>query len=103
VCRGLPANAHWNVITTDPSRVEIPQTESSPNVWTPSPVGSFNEIASDEECRFVCDIGYKRENGSCIPSRAACETETITIGNYTIASCNVGATVAGTGKLNGQD
>ncbi|MDR0650653.1 MAG: hypothetical protein LBG59_04560 [Candidatus Peribacteria bacterium] len=35
--------------------------------------------------------------------RAACETEEITFSGFTIAACNVGATVAGTGKLHNQD
>ncbi|MDR0650527.1 MAG: hypothetical protein LBG59_03870 [Candidatus Peribacteria bacterium] len=35
--------------------------------------------------------------------RAACETQEIEFSGFTIAACNVGATVAGTGKLNDQD
>ena len=40
------------------------------------------------------------DTGIWVPSgpRAACETQTITIGDIRIASCNVGATVAGTGE-----
>ncbi|MDR2415983.1 MAG: hypothetical protein LBD75_05255 [Candidatus Peribacteria bacterium] len=33
-----------------------------------------------------------------IQTRAACETETIKFGDYTIAACNVGASVAGTSE-----
>jgi hypothetical protein len=65
VCRGLPANARWNVITADPGRFEIPQTETSPNVRTPSPVGSFSGTASDTECHFVCDTDYERDGSAC--------------------------------------
>jgi hypothetical protein len=78
VCRDLPVDAHW----TDGSiRKEIPQTEISPNVWTPTPVGTYNALVSDTECNFVCDSGYGWDGISCnvVQVRPACETEEITI------------------------
>ncbi|MDR0649973.1 MAG: hypothetical protein LBG59_00765 [Candidatus Peribacteria bacterium] len=54
VCRNLPANAHR---TSDGStRKEIPQTETSPNVREPNPVGMFSEMNTDSnQCYFVCN------------------------------------------------
>jgi hypothetical protein len=107
VCRNLPANAHW---TSGGTRKEIPQTESSPNVWTPSPVGTYGASADNDKCYFVCDGGYERQNEACEASGGitydpGAGTITITDGitTYTIMDKNLGATVAGTGKLNGQD
>lgn len=68
VCRGLPANAYRTSTTKGTgTRLEIPQTESSYNIWEPSPVGVFNDTAtSDTGCYFVCADGYLYENGACV-------------------------------------
>ncbi|MDR0650031.1 MAG: hypothetical protein LBG59_01105, partial [Candidatus Peribacteria bacterium] len=102
VCRNLPANAHW---TDGSTREEIPQTESSPNVREPSPVGTYGTSTGDTACHFICDDGYGWNGTSCnvVKVRAACETQEIEFSGFKIAKCNVGATVAGTGKLDGQD
>ncbi|MDR0650790.1 MAG: hypothetical protein LBG59_05320 [Candidatus Peribacteria bacterium] len=107
VCRNLPVNAHW---TDGSTRKEIPQTESSPNVWIPSPVGTYSGTDSLTECHFVCDDGYERTNGVCEASGGItydpnAGTISITDGTttYTIMDKNLGATVAGTGKLHNQD
>ncbi|MDR0649999.1 MAG: hypothetical protein LBG59_00915 [Candidatus Peribacteria bacterium] len=89
VCRNLPANAHW---TDGSTRKEIPQMESSPNVWTPSPVGTYDTSASDTECHFVCDGGYAYSGGieSCVKAGIPCGgTIAITGTNYVLADCNV--------------
>jgi hypothetical protein len=106
MCSDLPANAYWNRDTLDPSRLENSQIES-PSLWTPSLVGSFNETASDTECYFVCNFGYKRDGNSCIESSSGGISHdevagTITINDgttsYTIMDKNLGATIAGTGS-----
>ncbi|MDR0650451.1 MAG: hypothetical protein LBG59_03420 [Candidatus Peribacteria bacterium] len=102
VCRGLPTDAHW---TDGSTRKEIPQTESSPNVWTPSPVGTYSTSTKDTECHFVCDGGFEWDSGNktCDKSskwmcdmNAVCGANDIRIGSYTIKACNLGTSIAGT-------
>ncbi|MDR0649951.1 MAG: hypothetical protein LBG59_00650 [Candidatus Peribacteria bacterium] len=103
VCRNLPANAHWT--SNGETRKEIPQTESSPNVREPSPVGTYDASTDNDKCNFVCDEGYKREDVTCrvtvgvfhnITKGTIIVTDDTT--TYTIMDKNLGASVAGTGK-----
>jgi hypothetical protein len=79
-------------------------------MWLPSPTSSYSAVAIAGECNFTCNEGYERDGGSCIVSvppiihDTVAGTITITDGttSYTIMDKNLGATVAGTGKLNGQ-
>ena len=59
-CYGLPTHASWNTVST------ITQTWDGYS-WVPSEMGTYNEIASTEECRFMCNTGYlyDDENVEC--------------------------------------
>jgi hypothetical protein len=89
-CIELPTNAERNTVN------EITQTLSGSN-WLPNLTGAYNETSSTSECVFKCSVGYTRDGNACVPSYPSCTAPDITIGNYTIQACNVGASVAGTG------
>lgn len=98
VCRGLPANAHWTSATNGTGTwKEIPQTQTAHNVWSPIPVGEFNETPSDTVCTFVCDPGYDWDD-TTKACKLAIPTITITHGtnSFTIMDRNLWATEAGT-------
>ncbi len=67
VCIGLPENAFWNNVS------EITQTWNGID-WIPSVVGTYNETASSEECRFKCAEDYHWEDSACVSNtrRADC-------------------------------
>jgi hypothetical protein len=75
-------------------------------MWLPSPTSSYSAVAVAGECHFTCDESYERDGGSCVLSAGVSHdtvagTITITDGttSYTIMDKNLGATLAGTGKL----
>jgi hypothetical protein len=114
VCRAsLPENAIWNTPNGTGEWVEVRQEQTSKNVWEPDPSQASYSGAYDDtglSCTFSCDEGYERDDVSCIPSVGVNHNkkkETITVSDgttsYTIMDKNLGATVAGTGKINGQD
>lgn len=58
-CTGLPNNAEWNTAS------EIIQTwDSYLGTWVPVATGSYNEIASTNQCRFKCEENYIWSNNS---------------------------------------
>lgn len=59
ICIGLPENASWNNVA------EITQIWNG-SEWTPSAIGSYNETASSEECRYKCDNDYHWESPYCV-------------------------------------
>jgi hypothetical protein len=108
VCRDLPANAHWTGtnVSDDGLRKEIPQKEQSPNIWIPSlqPELFTGGQGTIEICTFECDTGYTWDGDSCESSKGIFYgSGTITVSDgttsITIMDRNLGATVAGTGKL----
>lgn len=66
-CIDLPDNAVWNNVS------EITQTWNGLD-WVPSAIGSYNEAASSEECRFKCADDYHWEDSVCVSNtrRADC-------------------------------
>jgi hypothetical protein len=95
--------------TTGVESLTIEQTEVSHNVWLPSAKPIYYTEA-DEGCRFECAEGYELDDGQeCVSSGPALGVShdevagTITVSDgtqfYTIMDRNLGATVAGTGKL----
>ena len=64
VCEDLPENAKWNKVE------EIEQTWNGEE-WTPSTQGSYNEEASEKECRFKCNTGYIWEGNKCINKKTS--------------------------------
>ena len=61
-CVGLPENAVWNTV------FGISQSYDG-NKWYPSETGTFNKIASNTECRFICATNYKwdADEEKCLP------------------------------------
>ena len=57
-CMGLPENAQWNTATS------IKQTWNG-STWTPSTTGTYNETASESECRFKCNTTYFWDGSEC--------------------------------------
>ena len=55
-CTGLPANAQWNTASA------ITQTWNGAS-YQPTNVGSYNETANSNECRYKCKSSYHTENG----------------------------------------
>jgi hypothetical protein len=110
VCRGLPVGAHRNGSSgkNDGTWKEIPQYETSPNVWGPSPAGEYDLAGSDSNCFFACDGVLLRDELSrtCKLPRICdidktCKDDDITITDgttsFTIMACNLGSPIAGTG------
>lgn len=66
-CIELPDNAVWNSVS------EITQTWNGSD-WMPSAIGTYNEAASSEECRFKCADDYHWEDSACVSNtrRADC-------------------------------
>jgi hypothetical protein len=100
VCRNLPTNAHWT--SNGGTWKEIPQTQTSPNVREPNPVGTYNVSTDANQCYFVCDGGYERNTTACVVPAGVTHNPsegTITVSDgtttYTIMDKNLGATVAG--------
>lgn len=60
-CTGLPANAEWNTVS------KITQTWNGTE-WTPSATGTYNEVESTKECRFICDDTHYWNNSACVPN-----------------------------------
>ena len=58
-CEGLPANAAWNTVST------ITQTWNG-STWMPSTTGTYNETASDTQCRYKCTSGHLWNGSKCI-------------------------------------
>ncbi len=58
-CSELPAGTEWNTAS------EITQTWSG-SEWLPSTASTFNEQASETECRYKCASDFHRENSACI-------------------------------------
>ncbi len=71
-CTGLPANAKWNTVSS------IKQTWNGEN-WQPSTIGSYNETASESECRFICIDNYWWDD-----SMSLCVTE----GDTRVVNCS---------------
>ena len=69
-CVDLPENAQWNTVS------EITQTWDI-DEWIPSNKGSFNEEASNTECRFKCNEHYNW-NDSTNKCDAATQSATCT-------------------------
>jgi len=58
-CTGLPENASWNTVSS------ITQTWNDEE-WIPTTTASYNEEASDKECRFKCNTNYSWKNSECV-------------------------------------
>ena len=58
-CVDLPENAEWNSVS------EITQTWNGKD-WEPSNQGTFNEEASETECRFKCIDNYELNGTECL-------------------------------------
>lgn len=58
-CEDLPENAEWNSVS------EITQTWNGEE-WEPSNQGTFNEEASETECRFKCKEDYFWNDSKCL-------------------------------------
>ena len=73
-CIGLPANAHW---WNDPAAITQKWTNGG---WAPSAVGSYNDTAVDNECRFKCKDNYTWQNTACVANErfnVACDDLTL--------------------------
>jgi hypothetical protein len=57
-CTGLLENSHWNTAS------QIEQNWNGKE-WIPSVEGSYNEEASETECRFVCNRNYTWKGSFC--------------------------------------
>ena len=57
-CTNLPKNAEWNSVSS------ITQTWNG-YAWYPSSIGSYNESASTEECRFTCHPPFNWTGSAC--------------------------------------
>ncbi len=58
-CTGLPENAEWNTV----SSITTTWKDSG---WVPPLAGTYNEKASETECRFKCISGYKWTGSKCV-------------------------------------
>ena len=58
-CSGLPQNAVWNTVS------EIEQTWDGTK-WLPTEKGTYNEEASESECRFKCNEHYDWSGSKCV-------------------------------------
>lgn len=67
-CQDLPENAVWNKVG------EIEQNWNG-SEWFPSEKGSYNEEASETECRFKCNSGYFYDNKKCVDIDECAEQE----------------------------
>jgi hypothetical protein len=93
-CTSKPANARYHT----PAYV-ISSWNETAGRWLPSPTATYSATAVAGECHFICNEGYERDGVACkLVGYPDCNQPDITIGAYTIAACNIGATVAGTGS-----
>ncbi|MDR3169630.1 MAG: hypothetical protein LBU27_08050, partial [Candidatus Peribacteria bacterium] len=53
----------------------IEQTETAPNIWTPSATPVYY-MGATEGCRFDCTVGYERDGASCPASAGVSHNET---------------------------
>ena len=63
-CSSKPANTDWNTASS------ITQTWNGSS-WTPSTISSYNETASETECRFKCNSPLLWSGTSCLPECSA--------------------------------
>ena len=67
-CVDLPENAEWNSVS------EITQTWNGFE-WSPSNEGTFDEKASENECRFKCNEHYSWKESKCVADTRTAQCE----------------------------
>ena len=65
-CSGLPENAEWNTVSS------ITQTWNDEE-WIPATTASYNEEASDKECRFKCTENHEWDGAACANAKRRAE------------------------------